>query len=333
MTSDAEIGSQRHSLMLRRLAIAGGLLGCVAIGLVFPFPMEGRLWGELFDLAHAPVFCGTLLLIVGLCDPTAIGLSKRHAILLPMTAGRVLIVAGVLITAGAVAELLQALVGRSASISDVAANAVGLVAGLFWVLRCRSTPITTGRKYTFAAAALLLSVSVSPLLDAWDCLLQIRSFPMLASFERPREFRNWKAHSATLTQSQAWATEGKHCARLQLEAGNYPGMLMTWFERDWSNHSHIHLDLKNLEGFDLQLVLKLHDHQHVANDYADDDRFHEMILVPANAHISVSIPLSSIQDAPAARKMDLDQMWTIDLFAVQLKKPASLLVDALRLEP
>lgn len=331
MTSDSEAG-KHQSVLLKRILIAIGFLSCVAIGLVFPFPMEGRLWGELFDLAHAPVFCGTLLLIVGLCDPSAIGLSKKHVVLREMTLGRVLVIAAVLIAAGSVAELLQKLVGRSASFADVAANGVGLIAGICWVLRCRSTSTSAGRKYIVLAVILLGSISVSPLLDSWDCLLQIRSFPMLASFERPREFRNWNTHSATLTQSQVWATDGSHCARLQLQAANYPGMLMTWFERDWSNHTSVHLDLKNLEAFDLQIVFKLHDRQHLENNFADDDRFGQVILVPANEVVSVAIPLNEVRNAPASREMNLSQMWAIDLFAIHLQQPAVLLVDRFRLE-
>lgn len=323
---------EQSSVLIRRMAIAIGLLSCVAIGLIFPFPTEGRLWGELFDLAHAPVFCGALLLIVGLCDPAAIGFSQRHKILLPMTIGRVIRIAAALIAAGAIAEVLQKLVGRSASLADIAANGVGLLAGICWVLCCRSNPLASGLKYAVATAMLLLSISISPLLDAWDCLLQIRSFPMLASFERTREFRNWNSHSAVLSQSDQWATDGNHCAKLELLAGDYPGMLMTWFERDWSNHSRVRLDLKNSNDFDLQVVFKLHDRQHVDSDFADDDRFHEVTVIPAGQIVSLAIPLSKVKNAPASRQMDLDQMWTIDLFAIHLQKPAVLLIDGLRLE-
>lgn len=322
---------KRRSVLVRRLVIAAGLLGCVAIGLVFPFPTEGRLWGELFDLAHAPVFCGVLLLIVGSCDPGAVGLSKRHVVLLPMTAAAVLGIVAVLVTAGAVAEVLQALVGRSASFGDIAANSIGLVAGVCWVIRCRSVPISAGRKYAVAGMALLISVSVSPLLDVWDCVLQIRSFPMLASFERPRELRNWNSHAARLSQSSEWATDGDFCGRLDLLPGNYPGMLMTWFARDWTQQNSFDLQLKNPGTTDLQIVVKLHDRQHVENGYADDDRYHEVVQVPAGAAVSVSILLPDVKSAPANRSMDLDQMWTIDLFAIHLQEPAVLLVDEVRL--
>ncbi|MEP3482037.1 MAG: hypothetical protein ABJZ55_22530 [Fuerstiella sp.] len=331
MTLPSEFDEQRP-VLLRRIAIAGGLLACVGIGLVFPFPLEGRLWGELFDLAHAPVFCATLLLIVGLCDPPAIGLSNRHQVLLPMTTPRIAGVAVGLIAAGAGAEVLQTLVGRNASLADIAANGVGVIAGISWVLGCRSQSPASKRTYAFATVTLLLTISISPLLDAWDCLLQIRSFPMLASFERPREFHNWNCHSAKLSQSDEWATDGHHCAKLNLSAGNYPGMLMSWFERDWSKHSYLHLDLNNPSSIDLQIVLKLHDHQHVYNGFPSDDRFHEVILVPAGQVITMQIPLSNVRNSPANRQMDLGQMWTIDLFAIHLQEPAVLLVDGLRLQ-
>ena len=331
MTPDLKSDEQRP-VLLRRIAIAAGLLGCVAIGLIFPFPLEGRLWGELFDLAHAPVFCATLLLIVGICDPPAIGFSNRHKTILPMTTMRVASVSAGLIAAGAIAEVLQSLVGRSASFADIAANSIGLIAGICWMLGCRSLSPASKRTYTLATVMLLLTISVSPLLNAWDCLLQIRSFPMLASFERPREFRNWNSHSAVLSQSDEWATDGQYCAKLNLSANNYPGMLMSWFERDWSKHSELHLDLKNQSKIDLQIVLKLHDREHVDNGFPHDDRFHEVISIPAGQVITMTIPLSNVRNSPADRQMDLDQMWIIDLFAIQLQEPAVLLVDGLKLQ-
>ena len=323
---------QGSTVLVRRIAIAIGLLGCVAIGLVFPFPVEGRLWGEIFNLAHAPVFCGTLLLIVGLCDPSAVGFSNRYQILLSMTCKRAVAVAVGLIAAGIGAEVIQKLVGRSASLGDVAANSAGLLAGLCWVLRCRSQPIAVGRKYVLAGLMTLTLVSVPSVLEIWDCVLQIRSFPVLASFERAREFRNWDTHGAEVEQSNQWATAGKSCAKLRLLHGDYPGMLMTWFERDWSNYSSVHLDLKNTEEFDLQIVFKVYDRQHVDHNFADDDRFHEAVRVPAGQEISLTIPLEKIQNSPANRQMDLTNIGGIDLFAVHLSKPAVLLVDGLLLE-
>lgn len=330
MTSGAE-SDERRNLLVRRLVIGAGLLGCVAIGLVFPFTTEGRLWGELFDLAHAPVFCGVLLLIVGMCDPPAVGLS-RHTVLFSMTADRVLGLVLVLIAAGGAAEVLQAMVGRSASLGDIAANSIGLIAGVCWIARCRSVPISAGRKYALAGFAVVILVSISPLMDVWDCVLQIRSFPMLASFERPREFHNWKSHGARLTQSSEWATDGNFCGRLDLQPGSYPGMLMIWFARDWTEKSGLHLALKNPGKFDLQIVVKLHDQQHVANGFPDNDRYHEVVLVPAEKEIAVDIPLTEVKNAPETRPMDLDQMWTIDLFAIHLEQPAVLLVDEVRLK-
>lgn len=330
MTPSSDV-NDRKALLLRRVAIAAGLLLSVSFALVFPWPTEGRLWGEIFDLAHAPVFCGVLLLIVGLCDPPAVGISEKHPVLFAMTPGRITLLVVMLVGFGAVAEVLQKLVGRSASFGDIAANSVGLLVGLCWIGRCRRRG-QRGRVLILTALGLLAAVSVSPLLDAWDCVQQIRSFPVLASFERPREFRNWRAHRADLSRSDEWATDGHFCAKLELRPEQYPGMLMTWFERDWSGQQAFLVDFRNPGTVDLEIIIKLHDEKHAQDGFQDDDRYHESVVIPAGQEVAVRIPLDEVRNAPARRTMNLNRMWTIDFFAIQLAQPAILLVDAVRLE-
>ena len=60
-----------------RLFLLVAVVGLVIAGLTIPFQLNGRLWSELFNLAHAPVFCGLALLIAGIRDgwvATAAGL-------------------------------------------------------------------------------------------------------------------------------------------------------------------------------------------------------------------------------------------------------------------
>ena len=148
------------SLLLSRSRLGVLALAIVGIGLLFPFPVEGRFWGHVFNLAHAPTFFCTFLMVVGLLDPSAIGLSQRFATVLPMTTGRTVGVAAVLTGLGVLGECLQFFVGRSPSLKDVAANSAGLLAAFVWVSGRRSAVMP--RHSSGLIAILVLAAAISP---------------------------------------------------------------------------------------------------------------------------------------------------------------------------
>jgi len=63
-----------------RLFLLVAVVGLVIAGLTIPFQLNGRLWSELFNLAHAPVFCGLALLIAGIRDPRRMGCHRSRFI-------------------------------------------------------------------------------------------------------------------------------------------------------------------------------------------------------------------------------------------------------------
>ena len=105
------IAERPRQVLARRLLLAASVVVVVALGLVLPIPLDGRLWGNLFDLAHAPVFCAMLLGVVGAFDPQSIGLPNRLSTVVAMTRLRVLRIAAVLMVVGGVGEFLQKFAG------------------------------------------------------------------------------------------------------------------------------------------------------------------------------------------------------------------------------
>lgn len=309
---------------------AVALLCVVAFGLVFPFPFEGRLSGEIFDLAHAPVFCVALLCLIGFCDPPAIGLPQRFATILPMKIGRAVMITIALMVAGIVGEYAQKFAGRNASWADVLANSAGMLAALAWVAS-RSLTGLRRRALVFVAVGLIAAISFNPLRNSWDSIQQIRSFPMLSSLERSRELGSWARYHSDFERSTAWASEGKYSLKATLPAGEYPGVALVWFNRDWSDYSKLHLDLMNPNAEPLTVTVKLFDKDHTLAGYQHNDRFVRDFTLQPGVPTPVEIDLADVMNAPTSRTMDLKWMWSIEVFSYEVQQTKYLFVDHLRL--
>ena len=76
------------------------------LGLVYPFPLMGRLWSQIFDLAHAPVFFLLLTACAGLVDPLSIGLSPRFVQLRKLAEREIMLMAVGCLLLGCAGEFL-----------------------------------------------------------------------------------------------------------------------------------------------------------------------------------------------------------------------------------
>ncbi len=319
------------SLLASRLRLAVLALAVIGIGLIFPFPVEGRLWGNIFNLAHAPAFFCTLLAIVGLLDPSAVGLPKRLAIVIPMTIGRTAVVAVLLTVLGLVGEFLQYFAGRNPSLKDVAANSAGLLAAFVWV--SGGTTIGVKRFLAGLISVLLITVASSgPLMNVWDCVQQLRQMPLLASFERALELGSWRARDATMTLSTEWSTHGKTSLQVDLHPARYPGVSFFWPNADWQGYQTFAVDLRNPTDRPLNLIIKVQDREHRLSGKDPRDRFRRHVLLEPGQVQNVTIATSEIRRAPENRSMRMDQISLVQVFTSNLKDHTIFFVDNLRLE-
>ncbi|MCP4172168.1 MAG: hypothetical protein GY758_15500 [Fuerstiella sp.] len=319
------------SLLAGRLRLAVLVLAVVAIALVFPFPVEGRLWGHIFNLAHAPTFFCMFLIIVGLLDPSAIGPSNRIATVLPMTVARTAAVASLLMVLGIVAEVLQAFAGRSPSLKDVAANSAGLLAAFVWISGTGSSVLKRGLS-VLIVILVLAATSFTPLMNIRDCVDQLRLMPQLASFERPLELGSWKVRNATMTRSTEWSTDGEHSLKVQLQAARYPSLSFFWPAADWQGYQMFAVDFRNPADTPLTLTVKVQDRQHGLSSMGRSDRFSRNVVLASGEVRTVAIAVSDIRQAPKNRSMQMDQISLVEVFASGLKERAGFFVDNLRLE-
>ena len=315
-----------------RILLVASVAGLLAIVLLFPFSKSGRHWSELFNLAHAPAFFLAFLLVAGLFDPSCIGFPKSWHRILPLGTGRLIVLGSVLLLLGAACEMLQGFVERSPSVSDAVANGCGVVAGLFWCLS-RQRIARAGRIGLSLITAGLLSVaSWSPILELYDCSLQHQDFPLLASFERPRDLHTWYAHEAIVDQSTTWSTEGSASMRVQGTAGTkYPGANLIWPITTWDKFTALEMDVFNPGDKPLTLRISIADNLHTASGHATTDRFRTSVELPSEKQVHVRIELADVRNAPASRQMDMTRIESLNLFIVRPETDVVFMVDNVRL--
>jgi len=315
-----------------RWVVVAGVAGGLSSVLLFPFSQAGRHWSELFNLAHAPSFFLAFLFAAAIMDPASIGLPASWPRILRMGVARLLILASVLLVLGALCEVLQQFVGRSTSLSDVLSNGCGLIAGMLWCLGRLATAKTRRMAASLVSVCLLIIPSWAPVFELLECRKQNLKFPLLASFERPRELNAWHAHEATIEQSIVWLSDGTASMQVNGLAGTqHPGADFLGLISDWHQFAALELDVFNPGNKPLSLRLSIFDRHHYTSGNDPADRFGRAIELPPGEATHIRIELADIKHAPADRLMDLNQIESMNLFTVRPETDFAFLVDNVRL--
>jgi len=294
------------------------LLAALVFGGMFvPMPSEWREVHALSDLAHAPIFGFFTLMILR-------GLRSR----LPGSPHSLSLVAWALAVAlGAAIEILQGLIGRSASWHDILADASGAGAFLTWA----STPNAASRGVRiglYSAAALLIAVPLAPpLLLLTDAAMQVRDGPGLASFEGPWELSRWEFQDSRPSRSTSHATEGTWSLRVDMGRGDYPGATLEWPVHDWAGYHDLEFDTYLESGPGLDLVVKIEDSHH---DGRYQDRYHRTVSLTPGPN-RTRIALSEVERATDGRRLDLSRIRRLQFFTVGPSGPRTLFFDGIRL--
>ncbi len=290
----------------------------LAVGLVAPMPFGGRTYGVIFDMLHGPAFALFAAILVFV-------LPKRT------TRQKLLVVVGVwffLVGGGVLAEIIQSFIGRSASWHDIAANTLGVTAGLLWATT-RGTQSRPLRGWATAVSILLLMAAAAraPFILT-DCLMQRFDKPILASFESRLEMTRWKTHDCRISRASDHATHGQSSLRMDLDEAVYPGIASRSLLHDWSDYEALAFDITVDEGPPLELVIKLQDALH---DCDPSDRFEKIFRLGPGTH-AIEIPLAAVAQAPRDRALDLTRVTGVQFFLINTDRPRVLHLDNLRLK-
>lgn len=315
------------------LAVSLLILTLIA-GLLYPFPFRGRLWGEIFNLGHTPVFFLSFITISALlsrrfADPSETAAADNRGEK-PKDWKLQVAIFLVLALGGLIAELLQGRWGRHASVSDLMSNCEGLLGGLLW---------RVGRNATFrvksilrlGTTAILLAGISQPVIEIADCVQQIREFPLLSSLESSAEIRRWKPVGSRITITSEWWTHGRKSLKIELRPTKFSGAILETSSSDWDSEDYLCFDAMNRSESDLILTVKVYDHDHQNSSFSPDDRFEKAVTLTAGSAISVQIPVDEIAKAPAGRRMNLKQINALELFCTDVSELQDLLIDHVRL--
>lgn len=121
---------------------------------------------------------------------------------------------------------------------------------------------------------------------------------------------------------------GNQPAQLALEPGRYPGISVVEPYPDWSGYEHLVVVVYSDRPYPDRLVLRVHDRQH---DHVYTDRFTRVLAVDRGMN-RFRIPLAEIEAAPVGRRMQMNSIVGIGLYARHVQLPFELYLGKIRLE-
>ena len=304
---------------------------CLTLALVYPFPMSGRHWNAIFDMAHAPAFFCVFVAMAVLLDRSSLGRYRAGLNHCKLTNRRLFYLAAILFFLGLACEFTQKFVNRHPSILDIAANGIGLAAGVLFCFRRRlDSKLSRVASLTMIIGIMVVPV-LSPASELFECILQRYDFPKLASFERQQEIFAWNGHEAELSIDPTWSTDGSASLKILAASHDFPGALMVWPLTDWSNYSTLELDVFNPNSTDLHVGVTISDTLHLKTGYEPSDRYNIQFALKPKATKRISIALNDVADAPATRRMEMTRISNINIFMISPAESLRLNIDNVHL--
>ncbi|NNC98603.1 MAG: hypothetical protein HKN85_00315 [Gammaproteobacteria bacterium] len=319
----------------KRGLLVGAVVAALSLLLLLPLPWTGRAWYAALDLSHPSAFFAAYLLIAWLTEKDAAGAqeARKHPERgNPSHIPRAFVVAAVLGAFGILCEFLQPLAGRSPSVRDMITNGSGVTAGLFWYLGRHSFNRAGRIGMPLLGAFVLIIASWAPLAELHESYRQYRALPLLASFERPREFNAWHAHDAQITPTSSWSSHGATAMRVQGGGGSArPGANFFWPTVNAENYQALAMDLFNPGKQQLALMINISDQLHPASGFEPSDRFISRYVLQPRKMVHIRIQLSEIRVAPAQREMELRRLKSVNIIVDRPDNNFVFMVDNLRL--
>lgn len=221
-------------------------------------------------------------------------------------------------------ELIQSQVGRDANWQDGLRNLIGAWLGLFWFNSGRPL-VWCGR---VIATGLLLWQLSAPGNELLNHIHRQQQFPVLSDFERTRDLKAWSGEVKRVTGPVA---QGDYSLALHLGTEHYSGAGLNALPGDWRAYRALRFSLYNPGDDELLLTLRINDQAHDRGEGLYDDRFnHWLQLQPGWNHYRID--LEQVRLAPEDRRMDMERIQRLGIFATRLPEARIVYLDALRLE-
>jgi VanZ family protein len=236
----------------------------------------------------------------------------------------------IVICLGGFVELAQTGSFRTPDIMDLIRDIIGgLVALSFWA-PARKTISKARLRIWQAISATLVAMAFFPLTTAIvDEITALKQFPVLADFESRFEIGRWIGDADFSIDHETYY-HGKASLKLELNTSLYSGVALKYFPENWQHYDELQLSIFNPDSEPIQLTCRIHDRQHTRGFQLYADRFNKKFPISSGWNL-IRIQLNQIENAPHKRKMALNQIQGIGIFAVSLQKPRAVYVDYVRL--
>lgn len=294
--------------------VVAGLLLATLFWLSLP---DDLLWQRVLeDAGHGPVFGGLAIVLLWLQSPRAD--QRVRAVSQYRQAFLVAVIAGI------ATELLQGfLPARNVSPRDVLHDAAGAALGLalFWVLERWLARREGSSRVAMHGAIVTALVLATSLVLAWQPLQcarayaeRARGWPTLLPLDSVAEAAFVRFHAAVASRGllpAAYARAGDpESMRLEYVAGVRPGVQLLEPVADWRDYQQLVIDVTNPTPQPLRVVLRILDAGH---DWTHEDRFNQLLVLPARKRVEVRIALEAVAASPRGRRMDMSAIANVML--------------------
>jgi VanZ family protein len=251
---------------------------------------------------------------------------------LPSLAGRpflfqFIIILSVVLLLGGIIEVIQPYFGRTARWRDLGIDAAGGLLGIMFLAPGRRS---LGRVHLVCGQIAVVAMAVvafyGPVVTIWDIRQASRQFPVLSDFESRLEARRWSSGEI----DKGIARHGECSLRVLLTMRLNSGTTLKRSFGDWRGYSTFAFSLYNPDPQPLPITVSIRDEEHFRRGGEYHDRFNHVYTMEQGWN-DVDIPIADIENAPAARKMELDHLSEVVIFTVDAPAPRLMYLDYVRL--
>ena len=213
---------------------------------------------------------------------------------------------------------------------DVIRDIIGcLIALTFYAPNRKTIPKTCLRIFQ-TISVILVSMAFLPLIAVIiDETAARHQFPVLSDFETRFEADRWTGDADFSTDNKIHS-HGKASLKVVLKTSLYSGVGLKYFQGNWMNYNELQLSIYNPDTAPIQLTCRIYYRQHTRGIQLYEDRFNQSFSI-SNGWNLIRIPLSQVANAPHKRKMALNQIQGLGIFAASLPKPRIIYIDNVRL--
>jgi hypothetical protein len=238
-----------------------------------------------------------------------------------------LIIMSAVFFVGGIIELVQPYFGRTASWRDLEIDLLGAFLGILFLAPARRTVrrgmIACGQ---IAVVGVAVVVFYEPVTTIWDMRQASRQFPVLSDFETCFEAKRWSSGEI----DKGIACHGERSLRVFLDTKKYPGTTLKRSFGDWRGYSTFAFSIYNPDPDALRITVSIRDEEHFRRGGEYHDRFNRTYKMEQGWN-DVSIPVADIENAPAARKLELNHLSEVVIFTVDPPAPRMMYLDYVRL--